>query len=97
MEWPLLSELPDGKQPWHRNYYAMFSTLWGGIVGEVGWEGLSLGGHDAVGEAFVDFQRELRALKARGILLAIASKNRESVALEAMERHPEMLLRPDEP
>jgi FkbH-like protein len=41
----------------------------------------------------VDFQRTLKALKDRGILLAIASKNEESVALEAMEKHPEMILR----
>jgi FkbH-like protein len=68
-------------------------TLWGGILGDVGWEGLRLGGHDAVGEAYVDFQRELKALSRRGILLAIVSKNTESVALEALEKHPEMVLR----
>jgi len=37
-------------------------TLWGGIVGDVGWQGLRLGGHDALGEAYVDFQRHLKAL-----------------------------------
>lgn len=68
-------------------------TLWGGIVGDVGWENLRLGGHDAVGEALVDFQRELKALLRRGVILAIVSKNTESVALEAIERHPEMVLR----
>ncbi len=71
-------------------------TLWSGIVGEVGWEQLGLGGHDAVGEAFVDFQRALKALKNRGILLAIVSKNEESVALEAIRKHPEMILREDD-
>lgn len=68
-------------------------VLWGGIVGELGWEGVTLGGHDHVGEAFVDFQRALRALTRRGIQLAIASKNDERVALEAIDRHPEMQLR----
>jgi FkbH-like protein len=68
-------------------------TLWGGIVGDVGWENLRLGGHDPVGEALVDFQRELRALTQRGIILGIVSKNTESVALEAIEKHPEMVLR----
>jgi FkbH-like protein len=68
-------------------------TLWGGILGEVGWEGLRLGGHDALGEAFVDFQLRLKALSRRGILLAIASKNDEATALEAIDRHPEMVLR----
>jgi len=68
-------------------------TLWGGVVGDVGWENLSVGGHSAEGEARVDFQRALKGLSNRGILLAIASKNQESVALEALERHPEMVLR----
>jgi FkbH-like protein len=68
-------------------------TLWGGIVGDVGWESLRLGGHDPVGEALVDFQRELKALTRRGIILAIVSKNTEAVALEAIEKHPEMILR----
>ncbi len=67
-------------------------VLWGGLVGEVGWEGLKLGGHDHVGEAFVDFQRTLKALTRRGIQLAIVSKNDESTALDAIDRHPEMIL-----
>src|SRR6185503_16569053 len=50
-------------------------TLWGGIVGDVGWENLRLGGHDPIGEAFVDFQRELKALTQRGVILGLVSKN----------------------
>jgi FkbH-like protein len=72
------------------------NTLWGGIVGDIGWEGLALGGHDPVGEAFVDFQKALKSLRSRGILLAIVSKNNESVALEAIDKHPEMVLRRDD-
>lgn len=68
-------------------------TLWGGIVGDLGWEHIALGGHDAVGEAFADFQRALKALANRGVLLGIVSKNDEAVALEAIRRHPEMVLR----
>ena len=71
-------------------------TLWGGIVGDDGWENLKLGGHDAIGESFADFQQALKTLKNRGILLAIVSKNTESVALEAIEQHPEMILRRDD-
>jgi len=71
-------------------------TLWGGIVGDAGWENLRLGGHDAVGEAFVDFQKALKQLTRRGVVLGIASKNTESVALEAMRNHPAMVLRPDD-
>jgi FkbH-like protein len=68
-------------------------TLWGGSVGETGWEGVRLGGHDPVGEAFVDFQTALKALAARGVALGIVSKNTEAVALEAFDKHPEMVLR----
>src|SRR5207244_12283525 len=71
-------------------------TLWGGIVGEVGWQDIKLGGHDPAGEALVDFQRELKALTRRGILLAIVSKNEESVAMEAIAKHPEMVLKLDD-
>ena len=68
-------------------------TLWGGIVGDVGWENLVLGGHHHLGEAYVDFQQALKSMKNRGILLAIASKNEEQVALEAIRNHPEMVLK----
>lgn len=71
-------------------------TLWGGTVGEAGWEGLQLGGHDPVGEALVDFQREIKALSRRGVALGILSKNTESVALGAIRDHPEMVLRADD-
>src|SRR6185369_8362328 len=37
-------------------------TLWGGIVGDAGWQQLKLGGHDAIGEAYVDFQRAIKQL-----------------------------------
>ncbi len=71
-------------------------TLWGGIVGDAGWENVALGGHDPIGEAYVAFQRDLKALSRRGIVLAIVSKNTEAVALEAVDRHPEMVLRRDD-
>jgi FkbH-like protein len=71
-------------------------TLWGGIVGEEGWQNLRLGGHDAMGEAFKDFQLSLKVLKQRGTLLGIVSKNEEKTALEALRLHPEMALRQDD-
>jgi FkbH-like protein len=71
-------------------------TLWGGIVGDVGWENLRLGGHDSVGEAFVDFQHALKSLKRRGILLALVSKNDEAVALEAIANHGAMVLKQED-
>lgn len=71
-------------------------TMWGGIVGDMGWENLQLGTVSAVGEAFTDFQRAVRDLKRRGVVLAIVSKNEESVALEAIRQHPEMVLREED-
>ncbi len=69
-------------------------TLWGGVVGETGWGGIALGGHSLKGEAFLAFQHRLKALTRRGIVLAIASKNDEAVALDALTHHPDMVLRP---
>src|SRR5438552_6870621 len=71
-------------------------TLWGGIVGETGWQGITTGGHDPAGEALVDFQRDLKALTRRGILLAIVSNTEQSIATEAIEKHPEMVLKMDD-
>ncbi len=71
-------------------------TLWGGIVGDDGWENLRLGGHDLLGEAYVDFQRSLQAMTNRGILLGIVSKNEETIALEAIRKHPDMVLKLDD-
>ncbi len=68
-------------------------TLWGGTVGETGWAALNMGGHNPAGEAFADFQRHLKNLTNRGIILGIISKNDESVALAAIDQHPEMVLR----
>ena len=68
-------------------------TLWGGIVGEVGWKNLRIGGHDYLGEAYSDFQNQIKALKKKGIILAIVSKNNQETALEAIKKHPEMKLK----
>ena len=67
-------------------------TLWGGIVGDIGWKNLRLGGHDHLGEAFLDFQTKIKSLSKNGILLALASKNDEAVAIEPIKKHPEMIL-----
>lgn len=68
------------------------NTLWGGVIGEDGIDGIKLG--DAgVGAAFLELQRALVDLHRRGILLALCSKNNPAEALEALEKHPSMLLR----
>jgi FkbH-like protein len=68
------------------------NTLWGGVVGEVGLAGLQLGGGPQ-GEAFAAFQEHLLALRDRGILLAVVSKNNDADAREVFERHPDMRLK----
>ena len=69
------------------------NTLWGGVVGEDGIDGIRLGQGDPRGEAFLSVQRAVLALKQRGVLLAVCSKNDEQVARKAIREHPEMLLR----
>jgi FkbH-like protein len=68
-------------------------TLWGGTVGDDGSLNLRLGGHDPIGESFVEFQRGLKNLQASGVILALCSKNEEKVALETIQNHPEMVLK----
>ncbi len=70
------------------------NTLWGGVLGEDGIEGLMIGG-DFPGNAFSSFQRTLLSLRGRGILLAACSKNDHDDALAVLRDHPGMLLRPD--
>jgi FkbH-like protein len=72
------------------------NTLWGGVIGDDGLEGLKLGQGSAAGEAFAAFQRHVRDLGRRGVILAVCSKNDEANALEPFERHPEMVLRRDD-
>lgn len=72
------------------------NTIWGGEVGECGWDAITLGPGSAEGQAFADVQRYALALRARGIVLAVCSKNEEAVARLPFERHPEMLIRPDD-
>jgi len=70
------------------------NTLWGGIIGEDGFDGIRVGlGYPGV--AYSDLQRALLDLRQRGVLLAICSKNNAQEAMEALERHSEMLLRPE--
>ena len=68
------------------------NTLWGGIVGEIGWKNVNLGGHDYTGEAYVDFQKKIKILKKKGIQLAIISKNDEKNALDVFEKNKQMVL-----
>ena len=70
------------------------NTLWGGVIGEDGFDNIKLG-DDAVGRSFVEFQKRLLALNQRGIILAINSKNNFEDAMEVIKKHPSMILRED--
>lgn len=70
------------------------NTLWGGVIGEDGMEGIKIGA-EYPGAAFLALQRAILDLYRRGIILAVASKNNFEDAMEALANHPDMLLRPE--
>lgn len=68
------------------------NTLWGGVVGDDGYDGIQLDPHNAVGEAYRFFQKYILGLKSRGVILAVCSKNEEDIAKEPFEKNPDMIL-----
>ena len=68
------------------------NTLWGGIIGDDGMEGIQIG-NLGIGKAFSKFQAWIKQLKERGIIIAVCSKNTEHIAKEPFEKHPDMLLK----
>ncbi len=71
------------------------NTLWGGIIGEDGLEGIKLDGHEYPGRAFYDFQKTILQLAKRGVLVTLCSKNNERDVFEVLDRHPWSLLKRD--
>jgi FkbH-like protein len=69
------------------------NTLWGGVIGDDGIDGIEIGDTSPRGEAFKAFQQYLLSLTHRGILLAVCSKNDRDKAVQPFEEHPEMVLR----
>jgi FkbH-like protein len=69
------------------------NTLWGGVVGDDGLQGLDLGPETAEGEAFATFQTYIKSLSQRGIVLAVCSKNRDEVARSPFREHTGMVLK----
>ena len=72
------------------------NTLWGGVIGDDGLDGIVLGQGNAAGEAFIAFQAYVRRLAERGVILAVCSKNDQAVAESAFRQHPEMVLKRDD-
>jgi FkbH-like protein len=69
------------------------NTLWGGVIGDDGLNGIVLGQGSALGEGFVAVQEYAKELARRGVILAVCSKNDETNALEPFDRHPDMVLK----
>jgi FkbH-like protein len=68
------------------------NTLWGGVIGDDGLDGIVLGEGSAAGEAHLALQHYAKQLKERGVILAVCSKNDAGIAEAAFHDHPEMLL-----
>ncbi len=71
------------------------NTVWGGVIGDDGLEGIRIAQGDATGEAYLSVQRMALALRQRGIVLAVSSKNTDEIARGPFRKHPEMLLKED--
>ncbi|MBK9356507.1 MAG: HAD family hydrolase [Bacteroidales bacterium] len=71
------------------------NTMWGGIIGDDGIENIQIGSL-GIGKAFTEFQYWIKKLQNRGIILAICSKNTESVAKDPFINHPDMVIRLDD-
>jgi FkbH-like protein len=71
------------------------NTLWGGVIGDDGLEGIQLGQGSALGEAYVEFQTYCLNLARRGVALAVCSKNDDANARAPFENHPDMVLHLD--
>ncbi|MDI1235310.1 MAG: HAD-IIIC family phosphatase [bacterium] len=71
------------------------NTVWGGVIGDDGIENIQIGSL-GIGKAFTEFQYWVKKLKNRGIIVAVCSKNTESVAKEPFEKHPDMVLKFDD-
>ena len=72
------------------------NTVWGGVIGDDGLEGIQLGHGLGIGKMFTEFQMWIKKLKQRGIIICVASKNNEDTAKEPFEKHPDMVLKLDD-
>jgi FkbH-like protein len=72
------------------------NTLWGGEIGDDGLEGIRLNPNNPLGEAYLSFQKYIKELKNRGVILAVCSKNESSIAKQPFYEHPDMFLKLDD-
>jgi FkbH-like protein len=71
------------------------NTLWAGVIGDDGMDGINIAQGDATGEAHLALQRYALELRERGVVLAVSSKNTDEVARQVFREHPDMLIRED--
>jgi FkbH-like protein len=71
------------------------NTLWGGVIGEDGLDGIQLG-QEGLGQFYVDFQKKIKNLQSEGFILTLCSKNNEEEVLEVLEMHEFMILKKED-
>ena len=71
------------------------NTLWGGVVGDDGVDGIQIGQETGVAQSYYEFQSYIKSLKSLGIILTVCSKNDHENAIAGLE-HPEGALKPDD-
>lgn len=69
------------------------NTLWGGVIGDDGLDGIRIGQGHPIGESFLAIQQYAKELSNMGVILAVCSKNEEEIALQVFNEHPDMLLK----
>lgn len=71
------------------------NTLWGGVVGDDGVDGIEIGQENGVSQSYYEFQSYIKQLKSLGIILTVCSKNDHENAIAGLN-HPEGVLKPDD-
>lgn len=69
------------------------NTIWGGVIGDDGLDGIKLGQGDSISEAFLEFQKIITKLKESGVILAVCSKNNEDIARLPFKKHKDMIIK----
>ncbi len=68
------------------------NTIWGGVVGDLGYQNINLGLETAEGEAYQNFQRYIKKLYEKGVIICVCSKNNEKIAKEPFKKNKNMIL-----
>ena len=72
------------------------NTLWGGVIGDDGLEGIHIGQGHPIGESFLAIQHWVKTLKELGVIIAVCSKNEKNIAMEVFQKHSGMLLKEED-